>query len=105
MTTDGMKGSSDRAVLVLTSLAGGSKHGYALTKDIEEFAGVRLGPGTLYGAIAKLEQSGFVSALPADGRRFPYEITEDGRNWLQERLADSARVAAVGLHRLGSALS
>ncbi len=40
MTTHGIRGSSDRSVLVLTSLAGGPKHGYALIKDIEEFAGV-----------------------------------------------------------------
>src|SRR5271167_3242919 len=35
------------ATLILASLADGAKHGYALTKDIESFAGVRLAPGTL----------------------------------------------------------
>ncbi len=40
------------ATLILASLADGTKHGYALTKDIESFAGVRLAPGTLYEALA-----------------------------------------------------
>jgi hypothetical protein len=39
---------ADPGVLVLSSLAGGDKHGYALIKDIEAFADVTLGPGTLY---------------------------------------------------------
>ena len=46
----------ERSVLVLTSLAGGDKHGYALIKDIEAFSGVTLGPGTLYGALARVER-------------------------------------------------
>ena len=40
---------NDPPVLILTSLASGPKHGYALLQDIEAFAGVTLGPGTLYG--------------------------------------------------------
>ncbi len=43
--------SSGPASLILSSLADGTKHGYALTKDIESFAGVRLAPGTLYEAL------------------------------------------------------
>jgi hypothetical protein len=60
-----------RGVLILTSLADGPKHGYALIKDIEQFAGVTLGPGTLYGALARLEDAGLVRALPAQQRRHP----------------------------------
>ena len=47
---------SDPTLLVLASLAEGDKHGYAMMEDIERFAGVRLGPGTLYGAITRLEE-------------------------------------------------
>lgn len=61
------------------SLAAGPKHGYALITDIEQFAGVRLGAGTLYGVLARLEDAGLVAALPADERRHPYEITAEGR--------------------------
>jgi DNA-binding PadR family transcriptional regulator len=103
VTTDGIRGSSDRSILVLTSLAGGPKHGYALIKDIEGFAGVTLGPGTLYGSLANLEEAGFIKALPADGRRYPYQITARGLTYLQERLFESARVAKVGLARIAGA--
>ncbi len=59
---------SDPPILILASLAGGPKHGYAIMEDIESFAGVHLGPGTLYGAIARLEMQGFIEAMPAEER-------------------------------------
>ena len=95
-----IRGSSDRSVLVLTSLTSGPKHGYALIKDIEAFAGVTLGPGTLYGAIAKLEHAGLVEAMPGDGRRKPYRITSRGAADLREQLEQSKRVFSVGTRRL-----
>lgn len=93
---------ADRGVLILTSLAEGAKHGYALMKDIESFAGVRLGPGTLYGALARLEEDGLVAALPPDARRRPYKITADGRAALEEELSLQAKVAKIGLKRLST---
>ena len=89
-----------RSVVVLTSLAGGEKHGYALIKDIESFAAITLGPGTLYGALARLERDGLVKPQPADNRRHPYRITAEGRKRLHEHLSESARLAAVGLERI-----
>jgi DNA-binding PadR family transcriptional regulator len=105
MTKDAMRGSSDRSILILTSLADEPKHGYALIKDIEGFAGVKLGPGTLYSALAKLEQGGLVEALPAEDRRHPYRITAAGLAFLRERLTESARIAEVGLRRIAVASS
>jgi DNA-binding PadR family transcriptional regulator len=105
VTRDSIRGSSDRSILILTSLAGSAKHGYALIKDIEEFAGVTLGAGTLYGALAKLEEAGLVEALPAEDRRRPYQITPAGREHLRERLSESARIAEVGLRRIAAAWS
>ena len=84
---------------MLTSLAGGPKHGYALIKDIEGFAGVRLGPGTLYGCLSKLEAAGLIEALPSEDRRLPYRITAAGLQLLREELTRSARIAEVGLGR------
>ena len=104
MSIDGIRGSSDRSVLVLTSLASGAKHGYALIKDIEEFAGVKMGPGTLYGCLAKLETAGLIEPLPAQDRRHPYRITETGALMLTERLNESARIARIGLKRLAGAM-
>ena len=103
MTRDSIRGSSDRSILILTSLAEWPKHGYALIKDIESFAGVKLGAGTLYSALAKLEQAGLVEALPAEDRRRPYRITAAGREFLYARLSESARIAEVGLRRIAAA--
>jgi DNA-binding PadR family transcriptional regulator len=91
---------SDRGILILTSLAGGDKHGYALMQDIEAFSGVKLGPGTLYGLLTKLETDGLVVALPAEQRRLPYRITPAGSDALRDRLSESARIARLGLRRL-----
>ncbi len=92
---------SQRAVLVLTSLAGGPKHGYGLIKDIEQFAGVKLGPGTLYGVLARLEAGGLVRALPSEGRRYPYEVTAAGMAALTTRLVSDRQISKVGLERIG----
>jgi len=91
---------SDPALLVLSSLAGGKKHGYAMMEDIRKFAGVRLGPGTLYGAITRLEERGLIRPVGTDDRRQPYAITGAGRAYLHERLASLERVVRVGSKRL-----
>ncbi len=103
MTRDSIRGSSDRGILILTSLAGSPKHGYALVKDIEEFADVTLGAGTLYGALATLEKAGLVEALPEEDRRRPYQITAAGQEHLRERLSEAARIAGIGLRRIAAA--
>jgi DNA-binding PadR family transcriptional regulator len=75
---------SDPTLLVLASLAGGDKHGYAMMEDVHRFAGVRLGPGTLYGAITRLEQRGWICAVEsADRRRQPYTLSAEGRRFLE----------------------
>jgi DNA-binding PadR family transcriptional regulator len=91
---------NDPALLVLTSLANGPKHGYAMTLDIEEFAGVHLGPGTLYGALARLEAKRLIEALPAEDRRRPYRLTADGSAALEQELRQLQTVSARGLDRL-----
>jgi DNA-binding PadR family transcriptional regulator len=90
------------ATLILASLADGAKHGYALTKDIESFAGVRLAPGTLYEALARLEAQGLIEALAAQARRRPYQLTAAGAAALREHLAAQREVADVGLRRLST---
>lgn len=88
------------ATLILSSLADGPKHGYALTKDIEEFAGVRVAPGTMYEALSRLEGQGMIEALASEDRRRPYRLTADGATVLREHLDTQRRVAEVGLKRL-----
>jgi DNA-binding PadR family transcriptional regulator len=100
MEVDGLGRFADPAVLILTSLAGGPKHGYALIKDVEEVAGVTLGPGTLYGALQRLEERGLVEALAPDERRRPYRITAPGVSALRDYLQHAQTVARQGLRRL-----
>src|SRR6185437_1182807 len=92
--------STDPGLLVLTSLAEGPKHGYAITLDVEEFSGVKLGPGTLYGALSRLESRGLIEALPADDRRRPYRLTADGSTALEQELQELHAVTRRGLDRL-----
>ena len=91
---------SDPALLILSSLAGGPKHGYWIMNDIERMIDVRLGPGTLYGALARLEDSGLIEALPAEDRRRPYRITEKGAAALREQLELIQKLSSIGLKRL-----
>lgn len=93
-------GVTDPGLLLMISLAGGPKHGHAMLLDIDAFAGVRLGPGTLYGALSRLEESGRVKALPSDGRRRPYRLTEGGHRALEDRLAGLDRAVRTGLRRV-----
>ena len=91
---------SGPATLILSSLADGPKHGYALTKDIERFAGVHLAPGTLYAALERLVARGLIEALRSEGRRRPYEITGLGATVLRSHLEAQRAVVNEGLRRL-----
>jgi DNA-binding PadR family transcriptional regulator len=95
--------SNEPGLLIMASLAEGPKHGYAITRDVHEMAGVKLGPGTLYGAIARLEERGLIEALESDDRRRPYRLTGSGAQALREQLTAQERVARVGLGRLSAA--
>jgi len=94
---------SDPTILVLASLADGEKHGYAIMEDIRRFANVRLGPGTLYGAITRLEQRGWIRPADSDDRRRPYCITGAGREYLEEQLTSLNQVVRTATRRLKQA--
>lgn len=94
---------SDGSLLVLISLAAGPKHGYAIQRDVAEFSGVDVGPGTLYVILPRLEREGFVRPLPAEGRRRPYRITGHGRETLEAELNQARALSGVGLRRLEEA--
>ena len=94
---------AEPALLILISLADGSKHGYAMTDDIEQVSGVRFGPGTLYGAITRLEGRGLILRLDTDDRRNPYKLTALGEKALRARLASLQAIARVGQRRLANA--
>jgi DNA-binding PadR family transcriptional regulator len=93
---------STEAQLVLVSLADGPKHGYAITQDIAGFAHRTLRPGTLYGAIARLESWGYIEALAGDERRRPYRITARGARALKATVEDMQRVSVAARRRLAT---
>ena len=93
---------NDPPILILTSLASGPKHGYALQRDIAAFAGVRLGPGTLYGAIGRLEERGLIEAVADEGRARPYRLTDAGGAALEAALAEMRTIVDVGTRRLSA---
>lgn len=91
------------AVLILTSLTDCPRHGYAIVKDVEAVSGVRLGPGTLYATLARLEARGLIEALATEDRRRPYRITDAGVELVRDRLERMDAIARAGLSRLARA--
>jgi DNA-binding PadR family transcriptional regulator len=96
---DGLGRFADPSLLVLTSLSGGPKHGYAIMTDVAAFSGVGMEPGTLYGALSRLERRGWVRPLAAAGRRRPYEITAAGEAVLAGQLKSMQQIVRVGRQR------
>lgn len=92
---------SEPTLFILISLADGNKHGYAIMEDIERSYDIKLGPGTLYGAISRMEKSKLIRAIPSQDRKKPYQITSDGRQYLQEKLEEIEVVTKLGYKRLG----
>lgn len=95
-----MTRNNDPTLLVLASLAEGDKHGYAMMEDIENFSSIKLGPGTLYGAITRLEESGWIAPVPSEDRRQPYTLTALGRKSLESELNALDNVLKTALKRL-----
>ena len=76
---EGLGRLADPWLLILISLADGPKHGYAIMTDVAAFSGVRMEPGTLYGALSRLERRGWIRPLEGAERRRPYQITAAGQ--------------------------
>jgi DNA-binding PadR family transcriptional regulator len=91
---------AEPALLILVSLSDGPKHGYAIMADVESGTGRPMGPGTLYAALARLEERGLIEALPPVDRRRPYQLTGVGATVLGEQLEQLSDFARVGLQRL-----
>ena len=93
---------AEPSLLILVSLSDGAKHGYAIMTDVESGTGRPLGPGTLYAALARLEERGLIEALDPVDRRRPYRLTGLGATVLKEQLAGLEAFARLGLRRLGA---
>jgi DNA-binding PadR family transcriptional regulator len=93
---------TEKDLLVLLSLATGPKHGYAVMQDVRELSGRAMGPGTLYSVIPKLEQMGFIEALPTKDRRTPYRLTGKGRGALRAEVTKRGHLMTVARQRVAS---
>src|SRR6202158_4361298 len=96
----GLRRENDPPLLILVSLADGPKHGHALLKDIEDFAGVTLGPGALYGAITRLVERGLIEPLESDDSRRPSQTPASGSQALTDAVAQMNDLVRVGQARL-----
>jgi DNA-binding PadR family transcriptional regulator len=94
---------ADPSLLILTSLAEGHKHGYAIMTDVAAFSGVQMEPGTLYGALTRLERRGWVRPLATQERRRPYQITAAGQSVLAEQLSSMQQIVRIGRQRTATA--
>ena len=91
---------AEPSLYILVSLATGPKHGYAIMTDVEEVSGSPMGPGTLYGALARLEKRGLIEALEPEDRRRPYRLTGLGATTLEAQLRSLNGFVATGLARI-----
>jgi DNA-binding PadR family transcriptional regulator len=91
----------DPSILILTSLAEGPKHGYLIMEDIEQHYSYTMGPGTLYGALKRLEDNGCIRALEGEKKRRPYELTLEGKKYLTQHLQTLDSIVSIGQRRLG----
>ena len=94
---------AEPAMLILVSLLDGPKHGYAIMTEAESLGGVPLGAGTLYAALARLEEAGLIEAIASDDRRRPYRLTGLGATSVEAQLRAMEGFARLGLKRLRDA--
>jgi DNA-binding PadR family transcriptional regulator len=93
---------SGPALAILTCLADGPKHGYAMIAESRAL-GVELGLGTLYGALNRLERLGLIEALPAEDRRRPYRLTPAGAAYHKAEIERLGRLVRAGRQKWGMA--
>src|SRR5438128_1531777 len=93
---------TEPVLLILIGLSGGPRHGYALLQDIEELSGgrVRLGTGTLYGALRRLLEDRWIARHRQEDTsrdKQAYQITSSGRKQLHlelDRMKQLTKAAA-----------
>ena len=83
---------------VLLALADGPRHGYAIMRTAQQSAGagVPMGPGTVYGTLERLEESGLVEEIPGgEGKRRTFVLMPAGREALETEAARVERLAEL----------
>jgi DNA-binding PadR family transcriptional regulator len=101
----GAKPLTEPVLLILTSLARRPGHGYSLLKDVESLSGhrVRLSTGTLYGAIHRLLDEGWIERFEQEDvsrDKQAYRLTATGRMYLQLDLDRMKQITKAATARL-----
>lgn len=91
---------SEPESLILLCLLDGQKHGYAIGDELEALMGERPGPGTLYGAITRLEEKGMIVERSSRDRRKPFALTRRGEERARDEVARLESLAREGRRRL-----
>jgi DNA-binding PadR family transcriptional regulator len=91
---------AEPSLYILVSLSEGPKHGYAIMTDVEAISGSPMGPGTLYGALARLERRGLIEALEAVDRRRPYRLTGLGQATVRAQMERLSALSRTGFDRM-----
>ena len=94
---------SRSAFLILLSLADRPRHGLGIMNEVEARTSgeVRLGPGTLYGTLKRLEEDGFIAETDDrpdaddDPRRRYYGVTPDGAEALRDEAEHLRSLVAI----------
>jgi DNA-binding PadR family transcriptional regulator len=76
---------------------------HAASESVTAFSSVNMEPGTLYGALSRLERRGWVRPLASEERRRPYEITAAGQEVLAEQIKTMQQIVQVA--RLRTAMA
>ncbi|MFB4159049.1 PadR family transcriptional regulator [Geomicrobium sp. JSM 1781026] len=92
---------SEPSLLILISLAETNRHGYAIMEDIQQTYDIQLGPGTLYGAISRLEKAGYIRVIESEERKKPYTLTKAGSEHLTQQIEELQKITMLGSKRLG----
>ena len=83
--------SGELRLLLLKLIADEPRHGYDLIRAIEELAGGEYAPspGVVYPTLTLLQDMGLIEEADAEGARKPFQITQQGRDYLDERAEEA----------------
>lgn len=93
---------SETAYYILLSLTE-PRHGYGIMQHVEALTNgrLRLGPGTLYGSLSRMENDRLIDVVAEEQRRKIYQINEVGKSVLQIELNRLKELYTHGVTTLG----
>lgn len=78
---------TETAFYILLSLSE-PRHGYGIAKFVSELTGgrIKLGSGTIYGTLTKMQRDDLIAVFDDSDKRVVYEITDNGKNILKAEI-------------------